>query len=167
MKRSWSRRGRRAAWIVGLICAVTMATKSLNAQTAQFSFAQSTIGSGLNGPSGVAVDGSGNIYIADNGNNRVLKETPNGSSYTQTTIDTGLNFPLGVAVDGSGNVYVADANNSRVLKETPNGSSYTQTTTPSSLAVTQSPEVKMLRAICACTASTSSINGGGAISLVM
>ena len=39
-------------------------------------------------PFGVAVDASGNIYIADTGNNRVLKETVSGASYTETTIAT-------------------------------------------------------------------------------
>ena len=46
--------------------------------------------SGLNVPEGVAVDGSGNVYIADTGNNRVLKETLSGGSYTQSTVGSGL-----------------------------------------------------------------------------
>jgi hypothetical protein len=66
----------------------------------------------------VAVDGSGNVYIADNGNNLILKETLSGGSYTQSTIPTsGLLGPLGVVVDGSGNVYIADTGHSRVVKE--------------------------------------------------
>ncbi|TAN22609.1 MAG: choice-of-anchor D domain-containing protein [Acidobacteria bacterium] len=107
------------------------------AQTAQFTSAQSTIGSGLNSPFDVAVDGSGNVYIADSGNNRVLKETLSGGSYTQSTVadasTNGLNSPTGVAADGSGNVYIADNNNNRVLKETLSGGTYTQSIIASGL----------------------------------
>jgi sugar lactone lactonase YvrE len=95
--------------------------------------AQSTISSGLSYPYGVAVDGSGNLYIVDSGNDRVLKETLGGGSYTQSTIVSGLNNPWGVAVDGSGNVYIVDSGNQRVLKETLSGGSYTQSTISSGL----------------------------------
>ncbi len=84
-------------------------------------------------PFGVAVDASGNIYIADTGNNRVLKETVSGASYTETTIATStLSFPGAIAVDGAGNVYIADTGNSRVLKEAFSAGNYTETTIPSS-----------------------------------
>jgi len=90
-------------------------------------------GSGLNLPYAVAVDGSGNVYIADGGNGRILKVTLSGGSYTQSTVVSGLNFPAGVAVDGSGNVYIADSGNNQVLKESPVGGSYVQTTVGSGL----------------------------------
>ena len=67
----------------------------------------------LSYPRGVAVDGSGNVYIADRGNNRIRKVDSSGTISTilaAPAIDT----PQGVAVDGSGNVYVAEF--SRVLK---------------------------------------------------
>jgi DNA-binding beta-propeller fold protein YncE len=103
------------------------------AQTAHFRGAQSTVPtSGLNFPNGVAVDGSGNVYIADTDNNRVLKETLSAGGYTQSTVadaaSGGLTVPNGVAVDGSGNVYIADTDNNRVLKETLSAGSYTQST---------------------------------------
>jgi sugar lactone lactonase YvrE len=67
---------------------------------------------GLDGPEGVAVDGSGNVYIADFWNNRVLKETLSAGGYIQSVVanaaTNGLHGPYGVAVDGSGNVYIAD-----------------------------------------------------------
>jgi serine/threonine-protein kinase len=70
---------------------------------------------GISNPGGVAVDAAGNVYVADTGNNRVVKLAA-GSS-TQTVLPfTGLNGPHGAAVDNSGNVYVADTGNKRVVK---------------------------------------------------
>jgi hypothetical protein len=82
---------------------------------------QSTLGGGFALPGGVAVDASGNVYVADGGNNAV-KEMPAGcaSSSCVTVLGGGYGDPFGVAVDGSGNVYVADTNNSEV-KEMPPG----------------------------------------------
>ena len=69
---------------------------------------------GLNNPSGVAVDGAGDVYITDSIDNQVLKLAGGGP---QTVLPfTGLSDPIGVAVDGAGNVYVADYTNSRVVK---------------------------------------------------
>jgi len=105
-----------------------LAVPTLSAQTAHFSYAEQTIVSGLRYPTGVAVDGSGNVYIADHNNGRVLKETPSGSGYTQTTIGSGFAAPAGVAVDSSGNVYVVDDTLGELIKETLSGGVYTQTT---------------------------------------
>ncbi len=89
--------------------------------------------SDLDGPLGVAVDGSNNLYIADAANNRIEKVTPSGTLSVvagngQSGVPTpglatasDLAGPAGVAVDGSGNVYVADTNNSLVEKVTPSG----------------------------------------------
>ncbi len=123
-----------ASTILLLLFGLSLTPRVVQAQTAHFSWAQTTVGSGSIAPFGVAVDGSGNVYIADSGNNRVLVETLSNGSYTQTTVGSGLGFPMGVAVDGSGNVYIADYNNDRVLLETLSGGSYTQTTLFSGLA---------------------------------
>jgi hypothetical protein len=81
-------------------------------------------------PSGVAVDGSGNVYIADQFNERVRKvaggiiSTVIGTGVAGFTGEGGLatsarvSLPIGVAVDGAGNVYVADYYNSRIRKLT-------------------------------------------------
>ena len=83
--------------------------------------------SGISNPYGVAVDGSGAVYIADTGNLRILKETPTGADYTQSTVPTStLSDPIGIAVDGNGNVYIADPGTNRILKETPTAGSYSE-----------------------------------------
>jgi sugar lactone lactonase YvrE len=93
-------------------------------------------GDGMNFPREIAVNASGNLYVADQSNHRVLIfNTP----LTSTTADrvlgqadlasndpnngggntpnaSGLDSPTGVAVDNAGNVYVADRSNHRVLK---------------------------------------------------
>ncbi|MEE6139563.1 protein kinase [Mycobacterium sp. 050128] len=76
---------------------------------------------GLGHPADVEVDPAGNIYVADDINNRVLKLAP-GSNVPIELPFTGLNSPEGVAGDSAGNLYVADTNNNRVLK-LPAGSS--------------------------------------------
>jgi len=75
---------------------------------------QTTVGSGLNTPYGVAVDGVGDVFIADSKNNRVVKVPAAGGP--QTTVGSGLNTPYGVAVDGVGDVLIADSGNNRVVE---------------------------------------------------
>lgn len=83
-------------------------------------------------PAGVAIDGMGNILIADENNNRVRKINTksgiittiagNGAATFDSNDDKGpaiiasLNKPSGLAVDFEGNVYIADRGNSRVRK---------------------------------------------------
>jgi sugar lactone lactonase YvrE len=91
-------------------------------------------GSTLKNAQAVAVDGNGNVYIADTGDNRVIEEFySSGSTFNQpanwvtVVADTGLSAPAGVAADSKGNVYIADTGNNRVLKETPaGGGTFTQ-----------------------------------------
>jgi hypothetical protein len=82
---------------------------------------------GLSYPQGVAVDGAGNVYIADTGHNRILKETLANGSYTQSIVKSGVDNPQAVAVDSQGNLYIAwepASGTVPILKETPqaNGS---------------------------------------------
>ncbi len=83
----------------------------------------------LNRPSGVAVDSDGNLFIADQGNNRIRKVTPGGIISTVAGTGTNgfsgdggaataaqLNRPAGVAVDAGGNLFIADFNNHRIRK---------------------------------------------------
>ena len=85
----------------------------------------------FSGPSGLAVDSSGTVYVADTWNNLIRKITPGGEVTTwagsvQGYADgTGANAsffgPSGLAVDSNGNVYVADAWNHLIRKITPSG----------------------------------------------
>jgi DNA-binding beta-propeller fold protein YncE len=69
---------------------------------------------GFNNPTGVAVDASGNVFVADNGNNAVKKILAAGGYTTLITLGSGFLNPSGVAVDASGNVFVADSGNNAV-----------------------------------------------------
>ena len=102
-----------------LMLTLLLLAASAGAQTAHFSYAKFPLGAGLLNPSGVAVDGSGNVYVADTDNNAV-KEIPAGcvSPGCVRNLGGGFDQPGGVAVDGGGNVYVADTYNSAV-KEIP------------------------------------------------
>jgi streptogramin lyase len=113
-----SRRAICASACLLLLCSV--AVGPLHAQTANFAGAVTTLSGSFNLPHSVAVDASGNVYVADNGNSAV-KEIPAGcaTSSCVTTLGGGFNGPQGVAVDATGNVYVADTSNSAVKEMTP------------------------------------------------
>lgn len=69
----------------------------------------------LAAPEGLAVNTVGDVYVADHGNNQVMKLAA-GSSTPITMPFIGLKGPSSVAVDGAGGVYVADGDNHRVVK---------------------------------------------------
>jgi DNA-binding beta-propeller fold protein YncE len=82
------------------------------------------VASGLTDPIGVAVDSSGNVYIADYGDNAV-KEWTVSNNAVATLVSSGLNKPEGVAVDASGNVYIANTGNQAIVEWTPSNSNVT------------------------------------------
>lgn len=79
----------------------------------------------FNQPKGIAVDGSGNIYVADTHSNRILKFGPVGGLLGEWSSDLeglqdpepgALNLPHGLSVDANDDLYVADTHNNRILK---------------------------------------------------
>ena len=88
----------------------------------------------LDRPHGVALDGSGNLYIADTNNQRIRKVDASGRIATVAgngalgfwgdggpAVDAPLRFPFNVAADGSGNLYIADTFNNCIRKVDPAG----------------------------------------------
>jgi len=86
-------------------------------------------------PQGIAFDSSGNLWVADANNNRVLEFTTpfstdeaaslvigQGTSFTTNTANNGglsassLYFPQGISFDSSGNLWISDTQNNRVLE---------------------------------------------------
>jgi len=87
------------------------------------------IGASFNGPRAIAVDSSGNVYVADDLNNLIRKIKPSGlvttlagtgqlSSVNGTGTDASFNRPRGITVDKSGNLFVADSYNHLIRKIT-------------------------------------------------
>ncbi|MBE2290846.1 MAG: Ig-like domain-containing protein [Chitinophagaceae bacterium] len=82
-------------------------------------------------PAGIALDGSGNIYISDNFNNRIRKVDASGNISTIAGNGTGgysgdggaataamINRPTGISTDATGNIYFADESNNVIRKVT-------------------------------------------------
>ena len=88
----------------------------------------------LSSPRGTAVDGTGNVYVADTGNHRVRRIDAAGTITTvagtgtpgfvgdgTSAVAAQLSSPQGVAADGAGNVYIADTGNHRIRRVDPAG----------------------------------------------
>jgi len=88
----------------------------------------------LSFPAGLAVDASGNVYVADAGNACIRMIRPDGTVTTVAgtgrpgfsgdggpAVQAQLSFPSGLAVDSDGNLYIADTDNQRVRMVNPEG----------------------------------------------
>jgi len=99
-------------------------------------------GSRFNLPMGLAVDNSGNIFIADEGNHNIRKLTSAGTIWIASTIAGSGNYgssdgtnnnaqfgqPYGITGDNAGNIYVADEYNHTIRKLSPSGLNWVTTT---------------------------------------
>ena len=77
----------------------------------------------LSSPTGVAVDGGGNLWIADFGNYRIRKVMANGfiSTVAGNYITDALQSPSAIALDSSGNLYISDRGNNQIRRVPMNG----------------------------------------------
>ena len=84
------------------------------------------------GPHGITVDATGNLYVADRLNSSIRKIAPDGAASTLAGYNRGsyqdgpalqarFNFPQGSTLDSAGNLYVADTHNHAIRKLTPDG----------------------------------------------
>jgi len=126
-------------WVV-----TTIAGTPLSVSGTSGGFNDGTNGSiGFDGPTDIAIDAAGNLYVTDSNNNTVRKltrvgtnwvsstiaGTPNSAPYQDGTNGAALfNDPLGFAVDAKTNVYVADTFNNVIRRISPVGTNWVTTT---------------------------------------
>ncbi|MGA2248150.1 MAG: immunoglobulin domain-containing protein, partial [Verrucomicrobiota bacterium] len=105
-----------------------------NGGTSNFGDGGVATNASLHAPASVAVDGSGNLFIADTDNNAIREVGTNGLITTVAgngragysgdggvATHASLSFPTGVAVDGSGNLFIADTGNNSIREVGTNG----------------------------------------------
>jgi len=94
------------------LVAISVLLCAAGAQTAHFSWTQTTLADSLGYPDGVAVDSSGNVYVVEMAGGPVQEIVAvNGVIPPSPTINPlggSIDEPMGIAVDAGGNVYVAD-----------------------------------------------------------
>jgi hypothetical protein len=73
---------------------------------------------GVSSPQGIAVDKSGTLYVANEGNNTVT-EYPVGASDPTVTLSTDISKPLDVSVDSTGILYITEGSASTILEFKP------------------------------------------------
>jgi hypothetical protein len=119
-------------WVVTTIAGGTQGSMDGFDTSAQFS-----------GPSGIAIDNAGNLYVADQFNSIIRRIIPQGTHWLVVTLAgtpgvpgntdgaggaARFSSPTGIAVDGGDNVYVADEVNNNIRMITPTASNWMVTT---------------------------------------
>lgn len=110
--------------LFGLQTAASPFAPSLSAAPNDFTIAISYTGSGLSGPAGLAVDGSGNIWVADFAGSGLSEFSPNGAPLSGAGGfgSGGLNGPVSIAIDSSGNAWVTNYEGASVSNFNSSGS---------------------------------------------
>lgn len=83
---------------------------------AQFVAPVPAINAAIASPEGLAIDGEGNIFIADTGANAILRVDAKSQMLTRVSLASSLNSPAALAMDRRGNLFVADRANHRVVE---------------------------------------------------
>jgi streptogramin lyase len=105
--------GHNVSTLYNLVTGIVPFEPTLTAAPNDWTMAINYVGGGLNAPQSIAVDGSGNVWVANAGTgaNSISKFSSGGSAISGALGYTGggLSLPWGIAVDTSGNVWVTDA----------------------------------------------------------
>ncbi|HLQ75712.1 MAG TPA: TonB family protein [Terriglobia bacterium] len=122
----------RIVWIVISVVACTLAAAAM--QSPDLTPEQQTMLAGTYFPTSVAIDATGNFYIADANSGQIRKVTPIGAATFVAGVGTPgfsgdggpaasaqLRNPFDIAIDAGGNLYIADSGNSGIRKVTANG----------------------------------------------
>src|SRR5450756_768365 len=104
---------RRTSFASSLLCVLNLFVPSLLfavPNSAVFNGATTTVDLGsisINAPAGVAVDASGDTYLTDTTNSRIVKVGPDGTAsvFAITGLSPGLASPRGISTDAAGNLY--------------------------------------------------------------
>lgn len=86
-----------------------------------FAVCASTAFAAISGPTGLAVDSKGNLYIANFNSNAILVYSPAHKLLNTRTVTASVSGPLGVAVDPLGNLWVANFSSNSITGYTPTG----------------------------------------------
>lgn len=87
---------------------------------------RTTIENGFTNLSAITIDEKGNIYVADNGTDEIIKIPSDGSSpVVLANAEDGMNSPSGIAINSYGEIFVTNSESSSILKITQNGETFT------------------------------------------
>lgn len=121
-------------WVVSTLAGNTNASGSVDGTNQDAEF---------NAPAGIALDGAGNLYVADTYNHTLRELMPVGTNWVSTTIAGSVgnpgghdgtngaarfNYPYGIAADQAGNLYVSDTANDTIRQVVPAGTNWVVTT---------------------------------------